>query len=145
MNFRNNFIIFILSAHVLASFISIYKDFKYPFSGAKETAQYIIKNNLTSKKLVGYQDYAALAVAGYLKNKDIYYLQGNRYGTFIKFNRKRKMISTIEKEILSNKKNKDEVVYVLNEPIKSKYLFEIFRSKASIVFSENFYLYKYVD
>jgi len=146
-NFVQYFIVFILSLHVIASFITFYIDYKNPFSGAKETAEFIKKNKLDNYNLVGFEDYAALAVAGYLQNKRIYYIPGERFGTFIKFDNKRKITLGLENIIFTNyqDKNKINTLYILNKPIDSKYLIEIFRSKHSIVDSENFYIYKHLN
>jgi hypothetical protein len=146
-NFVQNFIIFILSLHVIASLVPFYIDYKNPFSGAKETAEFIKKNKLDNYNLVGFEDYAAQAVAGYLQNKEIYYLSGERFGTFLKFDNKRKITTSLENKIFTTyqDKNKINTLYILNKPIESKYLVEIFHSKHSIVDSENFYIYRYLD
>jgi len=146
-NFVQNFFVLILFLHVIASIIPFYIDYRNSFSGAKETAEFLKKNKLNNYNLIGFEDYAAQAVAGYLQNKRIYYIRGERFGTFLKFDNKRKITLGLENKIFTNyqDKNKINTLYILNKPIESKYLVEIFRSKHSIVDSENFYIYRYLD
>lgn len=71
--FQNIFLVGILIASIIASPVAFYFDYKYPFSNGKYVANYIEENfNKDSIIIVGYQDYAAETISGYL-DKDIYY------------------------------------------------------------------------
>jgi len=52
-----------------------------PFSVAKEAALYIEQNHLRTLPILGYPDYLAMPVAGYLDER-IYYPDSDRWGTF---------------------------------------------------------------
>lgn len=63
----------ILIFSLIASAITFYYEWKYPFSNGKYVAEYIDKNfDKDEVMIVGYADFTAETVSGYL-NKDIYY------------------------------------------------------------------------
>lgn len=113
----NIFIIFILSCSVLGSIISFYYDYKFPFSNAKNVAEYVKENyDLDDLVIVGHKNYTTEPVAGFL-NKDFYYPQEK------KFSRVFNMYSTgtiSANEILSagielKIKNPNKNIIVLND------------------------------
>jgi len=130
---------FIFIIHFLSGLIAIRQDYIYPFSGAQETAQYIVSNKLENYQLVGYQDYAASAVVGYLINKKIFYPQSMETGSFIKWNKNRIKFINLNKFKINLNNNH---LLILNEKMISNDYLEIFRSKKSIVRDESFFLYK---
>jgi len=60
------------------------KDCFYPFSAAKETAQFIKDNGLKDMLIAGDLDYAVSPIAGYL-DKKIYYLREGRFATYVQW------------------------------------------------------------
>ena len=57
-----------------------------PFSLAQRTAAYIRDNGLESLPMIGYPDWSASAVVGHLSpGKRIHYVQGNREGSFVRY------------------------------------------------------------
>ena len=127
-------------------------DYIYPFSSAKETANFILQNNLENHYIIGLRDVATSAVIGYLnKNKKIYYIQSKREGSFIKWTDKKKWPKSseiIEKSEEISSLGKD-VILLLNfkikriEPsIKDKFQI-IYTSRKPIRGDERFFIYIY--
>ena len=57
-----------------------------PFSLAERTAEYIRANGLESLPMIGFPDWSASAVVGHLSpEKRIHYVQGNREGSFVRY------------------------------------------------------------
>ena len=59
-----------------------------PFSRGKDVAQYLTAKHLDKMFIIGDEDFSASTVAGYL-NRDIFYLSGNRLGSFIVWDNRR--------------------------------------------------------
>ena len=129
-------------------------DYLFPFSSAKETAIFIKENNLSNSEIIGYQDFAASAVLGHMNNrKSFYYIQRESDGSFIIWDNKRE--KEINYEILLSESKKlflkgNNVILVLNSSLKDlgfseKYFDLIFTSKDSIVKTEKFYIYQYIN
>jgi hypothetical protein len=87
------FFIILLAANVYAGILSSYLDGKYTFSMGKAAAKFIKENIPDNKLLAGHRDYAAVTVCGYM-GKKIYFPRGNRVGSFIIYNNKRKPIGS---------------------------------------------------
>ncbi len=140
---------FIASAHVVAAVIAVSFDYKYPFSGAQETALFLERRNLSSAEIIGHTSYAASAVAGYMKGRQFYYVDAERYGTFVRWDKTRKKEVNLQSLHLASlhlaAANRD-VVLVLNSPIDEmeaaeKNFKKVFESSDSIVKNEKFYVY----
>lgn len=81
--------IFLLVLLSLLSFISIFFtatiyafDYQYPFSGAKDMAEYIKSHDLERMTIVSYQGGFGEAVLPYLKNKQFYFPEFKAKGVF---------------------------------------------------------------
>ena len=61
----------------------------YPFSSGKEIAGFIEQKKWNSENIVGYQDFTASTVAGYL-NRPIYYPERHQSATFMVWNKEKK-------------------------------------------------------
>lgn len=142
-----------LSVHVIAGSIALYSDLVNPFSNAKETAKYIQKNKMEDWLIIGYIDYAASAVVGYLGNIKMYYPQADRFGTFVIWDQSRgatdydAMVARARKMSAKNSRN---VLFVLNRPFTERNNIDLRLRKlteftGAIVGSENYYLYKLLD
>jgi len=81
-SYQRSFLSFILIVQLSDAVISSVKGARIPFSASREAALYIEQNHLTGVPIVGYPDYSAMPVSGYLDEK-IYYLDSERWGTFI--------------------------------------------------------------
>jgi hypothetical protein len=64
------------------------QDCFHNFSSAKQAAQFIKKQGLEKMPIIGEPDYMASPVCGYL-DKKIYYLRGKRFGSYIRWDRRR--------------------------------------------------------
>lgn len=136
----------------MAGIIAASIDAIYPFSSAKETADFLIKNNLTNTKIISYRDFAGSSVLGHLPDrKEFYYLDSAQNGSFIKWNNKRireVKNKDLEEASLKLSSGGNEVILILNKSIE-KFGFdntkfkEIFVSKEAIVKDEKFYIYKF--
>jgi hypothetical protein len=75
----------ILLLHVSASFVAASIDYRYPFSMAKSVAEFINERGLNNWRIVGYPDNTTSAVLGYLGISEIYYPQGDRFGSYVRW------------------------------------------------------------
>ncbi len=93
----------------------------YPFSCSKAVALYIEKNDLEGLPILGYPDYAAMPVAGYL-SKPIYYPDTHRWGTFIIENNKRQPDWNVNQilEAVSEfaAQGNDDFLVLLDQPLR---------------------------
>jgi len=152
----NTFLIIILIISVIGTGIASYYDYKYPFSSGKQVAQFI-RDNYSNKniKLIGYHDFSAETIAGYL-NKGIYYPEMKEYSKFVNWETRNKNLSLTDafKDIGSiadegefflfvkdrepiTKQEEDEIKHDYNEIKEVKF-------ENSIVPRENFYLYEFI-
>lgn len=148
----NPLISFVFSVHLFAGVMAGLLDYKYPFSAAKQTAEFLKRNNLISSEIIGYP-LSALAVVGYIPNKRWYNAEANKYGTFWRLDIAYKsnkvdfvyLNTTSAKLALQDK----EVVLVLNRKIED---FEgagpgfemVFESTMPTVGDEKFYVYRFL-
>ncbi len=145
------FFIMVITASLIGSSIAFYYDFKYPFSNGKYVAQYIEENFDKDKiVIIGYQDYAAETVSGYL-NKDIYYPNSKEFKKFVSWDNRMKEVST--KDIFNDAysfigKNDEVLILKYREPfneseIPSQYYFKKLDigANTAIEYTENYYLY----
>lgn len=142
----------VLLMHVVAGVMAGYLDYKYPFSAAKETAYYLERNGYSDQTIIGHISFAASAVAGHMHDKKFYYADGNRYGTFIIWDKAR--LNNVGHDYLSTTSAKlaslgKDVILVLNYKIEdlvgSSHEFNLlFESSMSIVSDEKFYVYRYL-
>jgi hypothetical protein len=137
----------------LAGIIAGVLDYKYPFSAAKETAKFIKQNDLVDRKIIGETSFAASAVAGYIYNKNFYYADANRYGSFVRWDNKRlnnvdfdDLVTIIKKFAWQN----NDVILVINRKIEdfknSGNVFEkLFESATPMISDEKFYVYRFLS
>jgi hypothetical protein len=80
-------IIFLI--HFVGGVMAVSLDYRYVFGQGKATAHFIKSNNMDNLPIVGGDtDHVVMAVAGYLESK-VYYVRGDRWGTFIIWDKKR--------------------------------------------------------
>jgi hypothetical protein len=112
----NWFLIICLGFSLVGSITAYYYDYRYPFSSAKEAADYIKSEyDLNKIIVIGYKSHPSETIAGYL-NKNLYYpysVEENKFSKFISW-------------------PKMQVVYDINLPIQSSYNF-ILEGKESLL------------
>lgn len=136
------FLTMILAIHFYQGARTYIKDYSYPFSAAKEAAQYI-KNNINEDvMLVGEMDTAVSPIAGYL-DRPIYYLRQGRFATYVKWDAACRNDYDVRKfptePILQGKK----FLFILNGDLRDMpgYITKIKEFKRSMVPDEKYCLY----
>ena len=79
----------LLGIHVVGAMIAVSGDYRYTFSGAKATAELMRRAGIDRLPMVGDEDYAAMAVVGYLDKDRAYYPADGRYGSHIVWDTRR--------------------------------------------------------
>lgn len=119
--------------------------FKVPFSQAKNTAEFLRAQNMDKMFIVGDPDAPLLTLAGYLQ-RDIYYLRGDRMGSYVMWNGKRlenpkltAMQAGAEKAAELNQ----DVLVIVTRPVQvpDASVREVASFTGSIVGSEDYYIY----
>ncbi|MCH8902720.1 MAG: hypothetical protein IIA45_02240 [Bacteroidetes bacterium] len=87
--YRLKFLLVLFSIHVFAGLYAYRIDLKHPFSQAEQTGKFLSDEKYKDLILVGSNDYAAQAVTAYI-DKQIYYPESRRFGTFVIWNQERK-------------------------------------------------------
>ena len=140
----------LFALQAIAGIIAVSIDVFYPFSSAKETADFLRKNNLINSQIISYRDFAGSAVLGHLpERKSFYYLDSASNGSYVKWDntRERKIINKdLEEATLNLSAGDKDVVLILNDSIDNvgfsdKNFREIFVSKNAILKTEKFYVY----
>jgi len=145
----------ILLLHVGASFVAASVDYRHPFSMAKSAAKYINERGLNNRLIVGYLDFTTSAIVGYLGIREAYYPQGNRFGSYVRWDRQRNVQIT-EKEVVDEARQlkareltdgKSENVLIIfykplgNDLIQASKVQKMVEFTGAIVGDENFYIY----
>jgi hypothetical protein len=143
----------VLVIHATCGVYAAQMDYKYLFSAAKETAEFIKKNNLQSYLIIGDSSYATSAVSGYLTSKPFFYRDADRFGTFIRWDNLRRQVD--ESSLLKTayefiKQSNAPGLFILNYPlITNAYLdmeiIKIYESSDSVVRDEKFYVYQFFE
>jgi hypothetical protein len=115
-NFRTRqFINIVLIIHIFGAGVAAIFDWVYPFTRAKEVANYIINNHLENKIIIGWRDDFMPSVIAYANLKKIYYPQGERFGSFVVFDAKREkpiMLDEIIKPVLTIQKKPEDFLFI---------------------------------
>jgi len=148
----------LLIIQFISSSIAIFIDYRYVFSSAKETAQFLRLNDLASAEMIGDVSYTASAVAAYLNNKPFFYPDAQRYGTFIKWDKERTKevnLSTLLSDSRRLALQGHPVVLILNQSLDDYkigpdlnasqiHFKKIFESSPIILWDERFYVYLFL-
>ena len=59
-----------------------------PFTISPKVAEYIVKNNFGNLPILAYPDFRTFSIGAYIKNP-LYYPQGDRFGTFLLWDKER--------------------------------------------------------
>ena len=145
----------ILLLHIGGSFVAASVDYQHPFSMAKSVAEYINERGLNNRLIVGYPDFTTSSIVGYLGISHAYYPQGDRFGSFVRYDKQGTMKITdqevvdkarqLEAQQLTDGKSQG-VLIILNKPlgddlVQASKLKKIGEFTGAIVPDENFYLY----
>ncbi|MBF0463747.1 MAG: hypothetical protein HQK88_00805 [Nitrospirae bacterium] len=116
---KNVWLNFFITIHIFAALVAITISAMYPFTDAKDTANFIKANNLDLLPMAADADYQTTSVAVYLGESMFYPVTG-RYGTYVISNNKRLytdsdgVLKEIEKFMKLRKSN---ILLVLNSPL----------------------------
>lgn len=109
----------VLVVQLLAAAQAWAADARRPFSCARETARWLSRPEHRDAILVGSVDFAAQAVAGFLK-RPIYYPQSGRFGTFVRWGPERQTVPATkvgnDAEALVHEHHRDALVILNYEP-----------------------------
>ncbi len=132
-NFRTRqFINIVLFIHILGAGIAVIFDWAYPFTQAKNVANYIRSHHLENKTMVGWRDDFIPSIIAYANLKKIYYPQGERFGSFVVFDAKREKPITLDgiiKPVLTMQKKPEDFLFIFTP--------ELFNSKSIYIISED--------
>ena len=148
----------LLIIQFISSSIAVFIDYRYVFSSAKETAQFLRSNDLASAEMIGDVSYTASAIAAYLNNKPFFYPDAQRYGTFIKWDKERTKevnLSTLLSDSRRLALQGHPVVLILNQSLDDYkigpdvnasqiHFKKIFESSPIILWDERFYVYLFL-
>ena len=140
----------ILVIHFLGGITALSMDVEHIFSNGKRTAEYIKAEGMHDMLMVGNTDFAVSTVVGYLEKDRLYYPQGSRYGSFVKWDKARTHALTNEdivKEAKTlSKLNSQNVLIIMNRTlgdalVKEYQLTLLEKFTGSTIGDEGFYLY----
>jgi hypothetical protein len=139
----------ILVVQLIAGMFVVAVDWKYPFSNGRNVASYIQRHHLENAVVIGQPDESASTVAAYL-NRDVYYQSGERFGTYILWDKQRKtnvapLVAIVQR--LDSASN-EPVLLVTNKPNTGSFgpyrLQPLAAFDNGIVRDEHFWLYRVV-
>jgi hypothetical protein len=139
----------LFAIHLVAAFIAVTLDVRNQFSGAKSTADFLRSESLINANVIGYSAAASSAVAGYLPNKNFFYIEAKRYGTFVIWDSA--SVNVVNQHTLCETANKlsldgAQVILVINRGLEKNAegaCFEkIYDSDKAIVENERFFIYR---
>ena len=142
-----------LAMHTFGGLRAVAMEVGASFSHAKHAAEYIRAKDLESLPMLGYPDWSASAVVGHLSpQKRIHYLQGNREGSFVIWDRARRgnvSVATLLSQTRALAARADGKVLVilageLSIPPDEQHTIRLLASfTGALVADENFYLHLY--
>jgi hypothetical protein len=131
-------------AHAVAGFLLAVADWSTPFSANQLAARWIATGNYTGHLLVGHWAHAASGVGMWLR-RPIYYLQGQRLGTFIIWDnwpRLRPPGDPFQEAANCGRRAARPVLLILNEELPEREGFRLqARFTQSLIADERFFLY----
>lgn len=154
--FPKVYISFLLIISIISTVTAFYYEFKYQFSAGKSASEYLSeKYDLEKIRIIGYQDYAAEVLAGYL-DKNIYYPQAEnskKYKKLVSWNNRDWDPFSIDRVIQESFQfvGEKKIILAVSDPneeydkiLRENFFIEIYNSNNnSIVKDENFALYSF--
>ena len=144
------FFTFIFICHFIGGITAIGLEHRHVFSYGKQVAEYIRENDMQDRQMVGEIDYAASTIVGYLEIDQIYYVHGNRFGSFVRWDDIRVSDVTdaqaIEAAVTLRAETFDDVLLIMNRALDPELIAQhnltlLTEFTGSIVGDEGFYLY----
>ncbi|ACK66525.1 conserved hypothetical protein [Rippkaea orientalis PCC 8801] len=145
--YKNTFLMIILSFQLIAGIVAFSRDLLTPYSASRDTANFIKQNRLESMMIVGSEDFTISPISGYL-NRQIYYPESQKLGSYVLFNEQRKVIT--DQEIiqqvtqLMNQKEQD-ILLILNRQLDITHptlnLLFLAKFDQAFIYNEKYYLY----
>jgi len=140
----------ILWIHLAGSVVAFAVEYQRPFSNALAASEYIREHHLESREMVGYYDYNATPIAGYLNKPFIYFPESSSYGNYVRWDTKHKQITTrtaLESALNLQNKTGTPILLIMGNPIDPLLLNEfsleeVAQFTGAIVADENIYLYQ---
>jgi hypothetical protein len=146
-NHRDGALTGLLGVQVIGGVIASALAFSAPFSRGQDVAHYMTAKHIEKMFIVGDVDNSASTIAAYL-DRDIFYLRGNRQGSYILWDRKRLAQPAQTAIGLAKQKaveRKQDVVVLLNYPLDLTALDPDVTQLAffgnAVEVNENYYLY----
>jgi hypothetical protein len=140
---------FILVSHFLWGASVSFRDIFWSYSNGKYAAQYIKSRGLEKRLLlIAPPDYASTALIGYLNKKSVFYLNGLRYGSFVKWDYARRGWNPSDNEVVKHFLGIDKnALLVMNHRIErdviSKYDISLLKGfSGAVADGENLYIYQ---
>ena len=132
----------ILALQCAMGFTTFAIDIAQPFTDAQATADWLRAHTTSSTPLIGCGDAAVSSVAGHL-DRPIYFRQGTRTDTFVRWNLARMTeFTTLERAIATVRRpGSPQVLYISNQPIPSLAREERFSAHTGIVGDEHYWIY----
>ena len=147
----NPALIAILVGQIFGTLIAVNMDVKHVFSYGRQMAEYIQNNKLSNLPIIAHRDAPTSTVAAYLKPSKLFYLSGERYGSFIRFDQKRLSAPPpLERVIQIGQRlthsGSSDFLILLNRPLPPAYLSMyslnlLVSFNKSIVSDESYWLY----
>ena len=140
----------ILIFHYLGGITAVPMDIRYVFSNGKRTAEYVKAQSMQDMLMVGNTDFAVSTVVGYLEKKQVYYPQGSRFGSFVRWDKARTHALSNEDIVKEAKtlsiQNSQDVLIIMNRtlevPLVEQYQLTLLEQFiGSTIGNEGFYLY----
>lgn len=132
---------------------TIKKDYHYNFSGSKEMANFIIANKLENSDIACYRSWRASAIAPYLPNTKLWFVDREEFGTYFILDTifKKYGNSLTEEEVIkrTQRKYSAKAFLLLNEPLSipssEEYNSELMYQNKKYIWGaddEKYFLYK---
>ena len=147
-----------LTIHAFGGLRAVALEVERPFSQAGRAAEYIRANGLESLPMIGFPDWSAMSVLGGLSpEKRIHYVQGNREGSFVRWDGARigsgpdggidaRTLFSQTQELAARNDGKALIIVALFElqiPPEERGLRRLASFTGAIAPDENFHLYLY--
>jgi len=143
--YRRPVFLTLLIVQVVVAVIASAIAFKVPFSEAKVTAEFLQSKNMDQMFIIGEPDAPLATLSGYL-HRDIFYLRGNRMGSYIVWDGERGMNpkqTALQLGAQKAQEQRADVLVILNRPAPALDArdHEIASFTGSITGSEDYYIY----
>jgi len=140
----------ILSAQLIAGIVAYTRNLVVPYSASRATAQFIQKEHLEHLFMVGSPDLVMAPLCGYLQ-RQIYYPESKKMGSFVLFNNNRMEVSVDEvlrqvRDLLRERQS--DILLILNSELDRSptdlQILPLAQFTEALIYNEKYYLYRVV-